>query len=123
MRKLVIHAPKGKAQQQDWPTFERTLDSAVGDGYAINENWIRELSPSWDDHGSPCSECGVVLLDKHQKLRAEGKLTRLVPTSKTGRGKQRYDVHMENLASVPYRPESLDRNGVTVIKCGGPTTD
>ena len=57
----------------------------------------------------------VVLLCKDEPRRAEGRLVKLVPTFKAGNGIQRYDVHIENLKMVPYKPESLNRNGVAAI--------
>lgn len=105
MAMLVINAPRWRVQQENAKSFERTFHSGVGDGYAISKNLFDQLSPG----------CGVVLLSKDQKLRAEGKLIRLVPTTKANNGIQRYDVYIENLTRVPYRPEHLNRNGVAVI--------
>jgi hypothetical protein len=105
MRTLVINAPKAKVEQESKQSFESTLGSGVGDGYAIAGSLFAQLSAG----------CGVVLLDKDQRKRAEGTLVQLVPTEKTGNGIQRYDVHIKTLKIVPYSPESLNRNGVAVI--------
>jgi hypothetical protein len=76
-----------------------------GQGYAIAQNLSAQLSEG----------CRVVLLSKDQKLRAEGKLKALIATKKAEIGVQRYDVYMENMKRVPYKPESLNRYGVSVI--------
>ncbi len=102
---LVINAPKWRVRQENAKSFEKTFQSGIGDGYAISKNLFDQLSPM----------CVVVLLSKDQKLRAEGRLIKLVPTTKTKNGIQRYDVYIENLTMVPYRPERLNRNGVAVI--------
>ncbi|MGD0415532.1 MAG: hypothetical protein ABSA80_09280 [Terriglobales bacterium] len=105
MATLVINAPKAKIRQTNAQSFETTLTSCVGDGYAIWKTLVAQVNT-----GS-----GVVLLDKDQKKRAEGTLVRLVPIEKTGNGIQRYEVHMKNLRIVPYKSERLNRNGVAVI--------
>lgn len=105
MSTLVINAPMAKVEQERKQSFETTFASGLGDGYAIANGLFVRLSAG----------CGVVLLDKDQGKRAEGTLIELVPTEKTGNGIQRYDVHIKNLKMVPYRPENLNRNGVTVI--------
>jgi len=105
MATLVINAPKAKIKQTSAQSFETTLITGVGDGYAIWKRLAAQL-----DAGS-----GVVLLDKDQGKRAEGTLVQLVPIEKTGSGIQRYEVHMKNLRMVPYKSERLNRNGVAVI--------
>jgi hypothetical protein len=62
-----------------------------------------------------CLGCKVVLLSKDQKLRAEGEFVKLDPMTKTNNGIQRYDVHVKDFRSVPYKPERLNRNGVALI--------
>ena len=66
---------------------------------------------------SPNSARGakVVLLNKDDGGRAQGRLVELVPTSKAGNGMQRYNVHVADLKIVPYRSERLTRTGVAVI--------
>ena len=106
MSTLVIHAPRQKVQPGDyWKSFERIFDLSIGYGYAINARLFAQLT----------SGDGVALLDKNKKLRAEGKLVKLTPAGKAGNGVPRYDVHIAGLKMVPYRPESLNRNGVAVI--------
>jgi len=105
MPTLVIHAPRWKAQQENAQSFERTFNSGIGEGYAIYRNLFANLFPG----------CGVVLLSKDEKRRAEGTLIRLVPTEMTNNGIQRYDVHIRNLIEVEYRPERLNHCGVAVI--------
>lgn len=105
MSTLVIHAPQNKADTEGKRTFEGTLKSGVGDEYAIYPNLRTRLNPG---------DC-VVVLDKDRRLRAEGILVVLIPRSRTENGIQRYDVHIKNLKPVPYKPESLNRCGISVI--------
>jgi hypothetical protein len=105
MSALVIHAPKRKVEAEGKRSFEETLRTGVGDGYAIARSLVKQVNP-----GSK-----VILLDKWRDLRAEGVLLQLVPTEKTGNGIQRYDVHVKDWRSVPYKTESVNRNGVAVI--------
>jgi hypothetical protein len=106
MSTLVIHAPRQKVQPGGyWKSFERIFELSVGFGYAIASTLFAQLNPG----------DGVVLLDKDKRLRAEGKLVKLEPAGKAGNGVARYDVHIGNLKMVPYKPESLNRNGVAVI--------
>ena len=105
MPTLVIHAPAGKAQQENKQSFETTFTRGVGDGYAIAQNLFSQLSPG----------CRVVLLCKDSEKRAEGQLVKLFPTGKTDNGIERYDVYFENMKMVPYKAERLNRNGVAVI--------
>ncbi|MGC2616458.1 MAG: hypothetical protein WA354_20665 [Terracidiphilus sp.] len=105
MSTLVIHAPSKKTQQENKRSFHQTFESGVGDNYAISKNLFYRLSAG----------CNVILLDKWKDLRAEGTLVRLEKTEKAGNGLQRYDVQIENLRMVPYKPENLNRNGVAVI--------
>ena len=105
MPTLVINAPREMVQSDSKKSFENTLATGVGEGYAISRTLFEQCRPG----------CPVVLLSKDERKRAEGKLVRLVPTSKAGNGIQRYDVHIKDLAVVPYKPEALNRNGVAVI--------
>jgi hypothetical protein len=105
MATLVIHAPLKKAQQQSKRSFAQTLTTGIGDGYAIARRLYARLAPG----------DVVVVLDKDARQRAEGKMVGLKPNGWTGNGIQRYDVLMQNLATVPYQSESLNRNGVAVI--------
>jgi hypothetical protein len=105
MVRLIINAPKWRAEQDNARSDETTLQLGVGESYAISKKLFSRIT-----HG-----CGVILLCKDQRQRAEGTLIKLVPTTKTKTGMQRYDVHMSNLQSVKYRPERLTRTGVNVI--------
>jgi hypothetical protein len=105
MSTLVIHAPQNKADTEGKRSFEGTLESGVGDEYAIYQNLYRRLSPG--DR--------VIVLDKDRELRAEGILLTLEPKSTTGNGIQRYNVRIKNLKAVPYKSERLNRCGVSVI--------
>lgn len=107
MSTLVLHAPKARDNNPtpNYKSFEHTFASGVGKDYALAGGVLAEIVLG----------CLVVLLCKDKPMRAEGTLVKLIPTFKAGNGIQRYDVHMENLKMVPYKPESLNRNGVAVI--------
>jgi hypothetical protein len=105
MTTLVIHAPSRKVAQEAKRSFEKTLQSKVGDEYAINRHLLPRLN----------SGCRVVVLDKEQEKRAEGTLVKLEPRSKTDNGIQRYDVHIADLKRVEYQPEVLNRCGIAVF--------
>ena len=105
MATLVINAPRQQAQQEQKKSFESTIRSGIGEGYAISYNLVTQLVPG----------CSVIILSKDQKLRAEGELVELIPTEKASNGIQRYNVHIKNIKQVPYKPEKLNRNGVSVI--------
>jgi len=103
---LVIHAPNYRVAKK---SFEAVLKSGIGAGYAIYKKDISRLVPG----------CKVVLLRKDvNRKRAEGTLNKLVPTNRyTPQGIQRYDVHIEGLKVVAYKPEKLNRFGVAVLDC------
>lgn len=105
MPTLVINAPKQMVDAESKKCFESTFSSGVGEGYAIASRLYVQCRIG----------CRVVLLSKDEGKRAEGKLVRLIPTEKAGNGIQRFDVHIEGLRRVPYRPEDLNRNGVAVL--------
>jgi hypothetical protein len=105
MLTLIIHAPKKKVKSGSPHSFQDYFKSGVGIGYIIAKKKAITLIP-------PCT---VILLDKHQELRAEGNLVKIVPTRKTPRGKQRHDVYFEGQKMVPYQPEPVDRYGVSVF--------
>lgn len=107
MPTLVIHAPHSQVQQNQKQSFNQTLATGRGDGYAISRGLFIQLSPGDDV---------VVICKVHQK-QAAGEIKELIPTVKTGTGMQRYDVVMVNLKPVAYTHGNtrLNRNGVTVI--------
>jgi len=105
---LVIHAPdyrvKGGAKR-----FEAVLKDGIGQSYAIPKSWLSKLH-----RGSKV----VVLRKDKNKGRAEGRLVQLVPTGRTSpQGIKAYDVHIQGLKKVGYRPERLNRFGVALIDC------
>jgi hypothetical protein len=104
METLVLNAPSWRENEDGAKSFESMEASGRGDGYAIASTLVTRIAPG----------CPVVVLNKERSLRAEGTLLRLVPTSKTASGIQRYDVYMSGLRRVPYRPEALNRCGVAV---------
>lgn len=97
MRTLVIHAPKSKCNPAFGNCFANYFRTGIGKGYVIGKGNKSKLT-------IPGSR--LVLLDKESKLRAEGTLTKLLPTKKTPQ--QRYDVHFEGQKMVRYTPERLD---------------
>lgn len=106
MATLVIHAPDYRVKDGA-KSFEKVLGDGIGEGYAIGQKYISKLPK-----GS-----NVVLLRKDRnRKRAEGILVKLVPTTKTPQGIQRYDVHVEKWTKVPYKSEKLNRFGVAVIE-------
>ena len=104
MSTLVLHAPP-RGILENKRSCQGTFASGIGDEYAIPQNLVAKLS----------SGCKVVLLNKDDGERAQGRLVELVPTSKAGNGMQRYNVHVADLKIVPYRSERLTRTGVAVI--------
>jgi len=111
MRKLVINAPKRKT-----PTAEKMIENGKGPRYAI---WDSLLDRVYDSSSQRVRQgCGVVLLCKNRELRWEGMLVRLNRIEKTKNGIWRYDVHMEGMKPVEYKPEKLNFCGVAVIECG-----
>jgi len=102
---LVVHAPEYMSRSQGKRSFQETVRHGVGEGYAIAKRL----------HARCVIGCKAVLLCKDAKKRAEGRLTKLVPTVKTDNGIQRYDVYMRGLRLVSYKPERLNRNGIAVL--------
>jgi hypothetical protein len=101
---LVLNAPHSRFKGEG-ETFEEMSLSGIARGYIISEGQLAQLSTG----------CDVVLLDKEKGKRAEGRLKELEKKEKAGNGQQRYDVHFEDGKQVPYKSESLNRNGVAVI--------
>ena len=108
MTTLYLSAPDAKAEAEGKRSYLRTLETGIGDGYAIPKGDAAKCLPG----------CKVVLLSKDRGQRAEGKLTMLKETGeKTGNGILRYDVHIEDLSEVPYSlpPTHFLRIGTLVI--------
>jgi hypothetical protein len=105
MTTLVIHTPSSKVAQESKRSFEKTLQSKVGDEFAIYQSLLPRLSAG----------CRVIVLDKDQGKRAEGTLVKLEPRSKTENGIQRYNVHIADLKRVEYKPEALNRCGIAIF--------
>lgn len=106
MTMLIIHTPDNKVKGGA-KSFEAVLEDGLGVGYAIFLGDISRLTPG----------VKVVLLRKDKrKRRAEGILNRLIPTNiYTSQGIRRYDVKINGLAEVTYKPEPLNRFGVAII--------
>ncbi len=94
-------------EQERKRSFRETLQTGIGDGYAIPKGICDELIFGSD---------AVVLLAKVDKRRAEGTLEKLVENGETERHMKRYDVHIDGLKEVEYKPERLRRKGVAVIR-------
>lgn len=116
MPSLIIHTPDYQLVREGTISFEDSFSTGVGRGFALNRTILRQIIPS----GEINPGWRVVLLCKNRRLRAEGNLVKLIPAEIHGapwftkNGIRRYDVHMENLVMVQYRPEPLNRNGVGV---------
>jgi|GEM_PF-1330195 len=105
---LVISAPYSRGKPGTPNSFETYFQTGVGKGYIIHSTEIGKLGP-----GST-----VVLLRQDKlKQRAEGILVKLVATSKTPKGNQRYDVYFKDQGMVTFKGEKLNPFdfGVAVI--------
>jgi hypothetical protein len=111
MIKLVIHAPaqpKCKTTPSITHNFENYFKTGIGIGYAISDTEHKKILEA--------NDCIVVLLRKdNTKRRAEGHLTKLVPTGKYIHRRRRYNVHFADQRMVPYKPEKLNHYGIAVI--------
>lgn len=105
MVSLVLNAPQEQVNENNKKSFQSIINSRIGVGYVISKGQYEQLYEG----------CQVILLCKDRKQRAEGKLRKLIPTEKAGNGIQRYDVYMDDLKLVKYKPELLNRAGVAVI--------
>lgn len=102
---LVLHAPQYKRGKKP---FQAVLADGIGVGYIIYESDKSKLQVP----GST-----VVLLANDLERRAEGVLVKLKPTIKAKNWQQRYDVYVNKLTEVSYRPEELNRCGLAVFDC------
>jgi hypothetical protein len=107
MKTLVIHAPSSKVNREGKRSFEETVKAEIGDGYAIARTEYPLISIG----------CDVIVLDNETKKRAEGKLVKLEHEGFTKTGMLRYNVHMENVRCVAYRPipVRLNHRGIAII--------
>lgn len=107
MPTLVIHARHSEAERNQKRSFEQTVRTGIGDGYAISRGLFQQLAP-----GDP-----VLVICKDHRRQASGRIRRLKPTEKTANGIQRYDVFMDDLKQVPFDSGGvpLTRTGVAVI--------
>jgi Swt1-like HEPN len=108
-RILVIHAPTWKHLAESAASFQHTLDSRVGQGYAIARTELEFIRPG----------CDVIVLDKGSKRRGDAKLARLEASGTwTSNHVQRYDVHLEQLTEVRYGDSQairLNHRGIALI--------
>lgn len=107
MPTLVINAPSYQTEKNSRQSFEQTLKSNVGKGYALNRN-ILPLAMKAKK---------VIILDKTTKRKATGLIDLIIATGeKTNNGIPRFNIVMSGLkVSDIYEPESLNRNGVSII--------
>lgn len=107
MPTLVIHAPHSEAERNQKRSFEQTVSSGIGDGYAISRGLFQQLAP-----GDP-----VLVICKVHRRQASGRLRRLKPREKAANGIQRYDVFMDDLKQVPFDCGAvpLTRTGVAIL--------
>lgn len=107
MPTLIVHAPHSQVQQNQKKSFNQTVATEIGEGYAIWGSLFNQLSPGDE----------VVVICKVHHKQAVGRIKALKPVEKTRTGMQRYDVIMTDLKPVPYThgTTNLNRNGVAVI--------
>jgi len=109
MATLVLHAPTWRTRSESAKSFQRTIDSRIGEGYALAQTELDQLRPG----------CDAIVLDKGRKRRAHAKLARLHATGVwTANHIQRYDVHLRDVAEVTYGDSEsirLNRRGSAVI--------
>lgn len=109
MATLVLHTPTWRTQSDSAKSFQQTIDSAMGEGYALAQRELDQLRTG----------CDVIIIDKGKKRRADAKLARLEATSIwTANHVQRYNVHLRDVVEVPYRDSAsirLNRRGSAVI--------
>ena len=104
MPTLVLNVPTWREEQDGARSFESTMATGIGEGFAIASTLVGHVRP-----GIP-----VIVLNKQRGLRAEGFVVRLQPTVKTGSGMQRYNVWMRDLEMKPYADEAVNRCGVGI---------
>ena len=108
MTTLYLNVPKDKVDGEGKKSYQETLNSAVGSGYAIPRGSAMQCVPG----------LRVVLLCQATRQRAQGKMKELKPTGeKAGNGIMRYDVHLEEVSAAPYAPAPANfrRTGVLVV--------
>jgi len=103
MPTLVINAPSYHISKR---SFSKTISTGIGNDYALN----RKILPMAQKASN------VIVLDKTARKKAVGVITKIVTTgNKTRSGIPRFDIHIEDLKTCKYKPESLNRNGVAII--------
>lgn len=88
---LVLFTPSSKVRNKETQSFQQTVDSQVGDGYALSPAECREIENRVRD---------VIVQDDESRRRAKGKfvgLERLPEKYKTKSGMWRYLVRMRDL--------------------------
>jgi len=106
MPTLVINAPSYQVKAHSKRSFSQTMRTGIGDDYALNSKILPRALRAKD----------VILLDKSARRKAVGKITKIATTgAMTGNGVPRFDIHMSDLKECEFKPESLNRNGVSII--------
>jgi hypothetical protein len=107
MPTLVIHAPYTQVQQNGKMSFDQTVATGIGHGYAISHSLFQQLSI-----GDP-----VVVICKIHHKQATGRIKQFRRADKAANGLQRYDVVMEDLHTENYTHGNtrLNRNGVALV--------
>jgi hypothetical protein len=107
MPTLYLHAPWDRTQggaDAFYKDFYSILKNRVGPDYAIYGTLIDQVRAGMK----------AVVFDRARRLRAEGNVSAVTP--KPSNRVQRYDIHIPNLAQVPYTdPPSVNRCGVAVV--------
>jgi len=105
MTTLVIHAPTSKVVSELKRSFENTLKTCIGDGYALTKSERAQISTG----------CKVIVIDKDTGKMAEARLVKLEHDSWTKNGIERFNVFMSDIQRVGYRSIALNRRGVALI--------
>jgi hypothetical protein len=107
MATLVLNAPKYQAKIHGKQSYQNTLNSCIGIGYALSSR-IRTSVAEGDE---------VLLLDKNSQKAAKGKIVRIEATGVFTENKiQRFNIHIGGFVGCEYVNVSLNRNGVAIIE-------
>src|SRR2546430_7418905 len=100
MATLVLHAPTWRTRSESAKSFQQTIDSGIGEGYALAQTELDQLRTG----------CDVIVIDKGKKRRAHAKLARLEATGIwTANHVQRYNVHLRDVIEALYRDSASIR--------------
>ena len=109
MTTLVIHAPTWRHRTDSAKSFQQTISSRMGEGYALLASEVESLARG----------CDVIVLDKGGKRRANATLNHLEPTGVwTANHVQRYNVYLDGVREIPFDNSAsirLNRRGIALI--------